>query len=100
MRPSVMAAALILCVSAAVSAVRPAAPTSRIETFAGVGRAGYAGDGGPAAKALLDNPFGVTRGPDGALYVCDTMNHVIRKIDRNGMISTVAGAGKKGYSGG
>jgi streptogramin lyase len=97
-----MTLALILLICAAVSVVGPAAPilpASRIETFAGTGRAGYAGDGGPAAKALLDNPFGVTRGPDGALYVCDTMNHVIRKIDRNGMISTIAGTGKKGYSG-
>jgi len=99
MRPCVMATALILLICAAVATVGSAEQTSRIETFAGAGRAGYAGDGGPAANALLDNPFGLTRGPDGALYICDTMNHVIRKIDRNGMISTVAGTGKKGYSG-
>jgi streptogramin lyase len=71
----------------------------RIATFAGTGQAGYSGDGGQAAKAQLDQPFGVVRGPDGALYVCDTMNHVIRKIDRNGVITTVTGAGRKGYSG-
>ena len=70
-----------------------------IEIFAGTGQAGYAGDGGQATKARLDNPFGVVRGPDGALYVCDTINHVIRKIDRNGVITTVAGVGRKGYSG-
>lgn len=99
MRLRAITTALIFCLCAAVSAVRTASPKSKIETFAGTGQAGYAGDGGQAAKARLDNPFGVVRGPDGALYVCDTMNHVIRKVDRNGVITTVAGAGKKGYSG-
>jgi streptogramin lyase len=82
-----------------MSANRPAPTKSKIETVAGVGQAGYSGDGGQATKARLDNPFGVVRGPDGALYVCDTMNHAIRRIDRSEVITTVAGAGKKGYSG-
>ena len=99
MRLRAITTALVFCLSAAVSATRPAPSKSKIETFAGAGRAGYAGDGGQATKAQLDNPFGVARGPDGALYICDTMNHVIRKVDRNGVITTVAGAGKKGYSG-
>ncbi|MEO6725123.1 MAG: hypothetical protein ABIU20_08015 [Blastocatellia bacterium] len=72
---------------------------ARISTFAGTGQAGYSGDGGQAGKAQLDNPFGIARGPDAALYVCDTMNHVIRRIARDGVITTVAGSGKKGYSG-
>ncbi|MBO0862565.1 MAG: hypothetical protein J2P21_29510 [Chloracidobacterium sp.] len=91
--------ALIFCLFAAVSATRPTAQKLKIETFAGSGQAGYTGDGGQARRARLDNPFGLTRGPDGALYVCDVMNHVIRRIDRNGVITTVAGSGKKGYSG-
>jgi streptogramin lyase len=99
MRLRSITTALVFCLSAAVSATRPAPSKLKIETFAGAGRAGYAGDGGQATKAQLDNPFGVARGPDGALYICDTMNHVIRKVDRNGVITTVAGAGKKGYSG-
>src|SRR2546428_8548774 len=91
--------ALIFCLCVAVSAIRPAPSKSKIETFAGTGQAGYAGDGGRATQARLDNPFGVTRGPDGALYVCDAMNHAVRRIDRNGVITTVAGMGKQSYSG-
>lgn len=71
----------------------------RIENFAGNGQAGYSGDGGLAINAKLDQPFGIVRGTDGAMYFCDTNNHVIRRVDRKGIISTVAGTGKKGYSG-
>jgi len=71
-----------------------------IYTLAGTGEPGYSGDGGLAAEAQVNNPFGVVIGPDGHLYICDTGNHVIRKIDHEtGIISTVAGTGEKGYSG-
>lgn len=70
-----------------------------IENVAGTGRAGFSGDGGPAKLAELNNPYGLTKGPESALYVCDMGNHRIRKIDANGIITTVAGSGMKGYSG-
>ncbi len=70
-----------------------------IETFAGNGTPGYSGDGGKATEAQIDNPFGVVRGPDGDIYFCDTMNHVIRKVTSDGIIHTIAGNGTKGYSG-
>jgi streptogramin lyase len=71
----------------------------QIATFAGTGEKGYAGDGGPAVQARLNNPFGVVKGPDGAIYICDTGNHAIRRVGTNGVITTVAGTGKAGYSG-
>ena len=71
----------------------------QIATFAGTGEKGYAGDGGLATHARLNNPFGIAKGPGGALYVCDTGNHVIRRVATNGLITTVAGTGKGGYSG-
>ena len=70
------------------------------ETLAGTGVSGAAGDGGPAIAAQVGNPFGLTLGPDGALYVCEVDTERVRRIDmEDGTISTVAGTGKAGYSG-
>ncbi len=77
-----------------------AADGKTIQTLAGDGQPGYSGDGGPAGKARINNPYGLAVGPDGALYVCEIGNHVIRRIDlKQRTISTVAGNGKPGYSG-
>jgi streptogramin lyase len=70
-----------------------------ISTFAGSGQQGFSGDGGRATQAVLDNPFGLVRGPDGALYFCEYGGQRIRKVTRDGVIHTAAGVGKKGYSG-
>jgi len=72
----------------------------RIETIAGQGVAGYSGDGSQAGHAALNQPFGVVTGPGRDVYFCDTFNHVIRRIAREtGVITTVAGCGRPGYSG-
>jgi streptogramin lyase len=70
-----------------------------INTFAGNGAQGFGGDGGPAVQAQIDNPFGVVRGPDGAIWFCEYTGQRIRRVAADGTISTVAGSGKKGYSG-
>ncbi|MBI3785977.1 MAG: hypothetical protein HY270_21505, partial [Deltaproteobacteria bacterium] len=56
--------------------------TGIISTVAGTGEKGYAGDGGPAALAQLDRPFGVAFDPNGDLYISDTFNSRIRKVKR------------------
>jgi DNA-binding beta-propeller fold protein YncE len=71
-----------------------------ITTVAGTGEKGYAGDGGPASRALLNGPFDVGFDPSGNLYFSDTFNHCIRRVDaRTGVITTWAGCGEAGYSG-
>jgi streptogramin lyase len=72
---------------------------AEIHTVAGTGAKGFSGDGGPAAQAQINNPFGIARGPDGALYICDCMNHRVRKVTPDGTISTYAGIGTPGHSG-
>jgi len=54
---------------------------------------GHWGDGGPAVDALLYHPWGLTTGSDGSLYIADTGNHCIRRVDPEGIIHTVAGLG-------
>ncbi|MBC8451667.1 MAG: hypothetical protein H8D70_00410 [Rhodospirillaceae bacterium] len=69
-------------------------------TVAGDGREGYAGDGGPAIEARLNNPFDIVFDAAGNLIFSDTYNHVLRRIDAaSGIVDTVAGTGKAGYSG-
>lgn len=70
-----------------------------ISTFAGTGQQGFSGDGGPATEAKIDNPFGLVRGPDGALWFCEYTGQRIRKVTPDGKIQTMAGNSKKGYSG-
>jgi streptogramin lyase len=91
--------ALLCCLPAQITAIASAEAKLQITTLVGTGEKGYSGDGGPAVKAQLNSPFGVVQGPDSALYICDTMNHVIRRVGANGTITTVAGCGRKGYSG-
>jgi streptogramin lyase len=83
----------------AVCLLSASAADWKITTFAGTGEKGGAGDGGAAVKAQIDNPFGLTRGPDGALYFCEYTGQRIRKVTPDGIIHTVAGTGQKGYAG-
>ncbi len=69
-----------------------------VTTFAGTGQKGHAD--GPAGKAQFNGPHNVAAAKDGTVYVADTLNNLIRKIDpKTKMVSTIAGTGKPGYSG-
>lgn len=70
-----------------------------IHTIAGTGEPGYSGDGGPATQAQLNTPSDVAIGPDGSVFVADTMNSVVRRIRPDGIIETFAGNGTQGFSG-
>ena len=77
-----------------------AAGTGIITTVAGTGEDDYSGDGGPATSAELDYPTGVDVDNQDNLYIADTFNNRIRKVDGNtGTITTVAGYGVLGYTG-
>lgn len=72
---------------------------SIINTSAGTGTAGYTGDGGAATAALIDYPIGISADNNGNYYFGDVFNHVVRKVDANGIITTVAGTGIDGSTG-
>lgn len=79
--------------------IRAVGPDGVISTFAGTGRLGSSGDGGPASEARLNTPYDLTFGPGGAMYIADTGNNVIRKVDPAGIVTTVVGSGAAGYAG-
>lgn len=79
--------------------VRRVSPDGDIDTVAGSGVAGYSGDHGPATAARLNGPYGIYVGPQGHLFIADSKNYVIRKVDEDGIITTVAGSGRQGYGG-
>ena len=70
-----------------------------ITTIAGNGTAGYTGDGTPATSAQLNNPEGVAIDSQGNILISDRDNNCIRKVDKNGIITTIAGNGTAGYTG-
>ncbi len=74
--------------------------SGRVTTVAGCGRQGYAGDGGPASSAELNEPYEVRFDASGNMFFVEMKNHLIRRVDaQTGIISTVAGTGRAGYSG-
>ncbi len=74
--------------------IRKVTPAGVISTVAGTGIGGFSGDGGPATSAQIDGPYGTALDGAGNLYISDTQNNRIRKVDAaTGNISTVAGGG-------
>ena len=91
MRPTSFVLALLASTSLTSAAI--------ISTVAGTGTRGFSGDSGPATAAELNDPFGVIRGPDGALWFCEYGGQRVRKITADGKITTVVGSGAKGHTG-
>jgi sugar lactone lactonase YvrE len=71
----------------------------RLIVVAGTGEGGFSGDGGPATKARLNAPHDLAFDTEGNLLIADTFNHRIRRIDRQGVITTVVGIGEAPYAG-
>lgn len=79
--------------------IRKVDTDGNISTVVGTGTGGYSGDGGPATSAQILAPWDVEVDEAGNLYIADTGNRRIRKVDAGGTITTVAGTGKRGYRG-
>jgi DNA-binding beta-propeller fold protein YncE len=76
------------------------APDGTHRVLAGTGVQGLSGDDGPADQARLNGPHHLLVGPDGQLYIADTFNNVVRRVNlQSGVISRVAGTGAKGFGG-
>ena len=73
--------------------------TGVITTFAGTGVAGFSGDGGQATKATLNFPRAVAVDGSGSLYIADTRSLRVRKVSADGVITTYAGNGQRGFTG-
>jgi uncharacterized protein (TIGR03437 family) len=79
--------------------IRKLDASGNISTVAGTpNSSGFAGDGGPATKAKMGSPYGIAVDAAGNLYIADSGNNRIRKVS-NGVITTLAGTGVKGFSG-
>jgi len=79
--------------------IRKIDASGNISTVAGDGTSGFSGDGGAAMAAQLNSPAGIAFDSAGNLYIVDTDNHRIRKVDTKGNIFTLVGNGNQGFSG-
>jgi len=81
------------------SRVRRINPDDTLTTVAGTGRAGFSGDGGLATSADLNAPQAIAVDSAGDVFIADSLNNRVRRVDPRGIISTFAGSGEPGFSG-
>jgi sugar lactone lactonase YvrE len=79
--------------------IRKVSTVGIITTVAGTGVQGFSGDGDAATSAMIALPNSVAINTVGILFIADSVNNRIRKVDASGIITTVAGTGAGGYSG-
>jgi DNA-binding beta-propeller fold protein YncE len=80
--------------------IRKVAPNGIITSLGGNGAAGFAGDGGPMSGAQVNGPHNLAIAPNDDIFIADTWNSRVRKIDgKTGIITTIAGIGGKGFGG-
>jgi len=96
-----VAATLVVTASAAIAQtpILSISPGNKVQTIAGNGTASFSGDGGAATGASLFLPTAIAVAADGAIYIADTQNNRIRRVDSSGNISTVVGDGTQGFAG-
>jgi len=79
--------------------IRKVSASGELTTIAGTGESAYYGDGGPASEAAFRDPSSLATDNEGNLYIADGANNMIRKIDTNGIVTTIAGNGNHENSG-
>jgi sugar lactone lactonase YvrE len=90
---------LSLFIVSLVVSLSAQAQMQKINTFAGIGTAGFSGDGFAATGAQLNGPYSVSLDQSGNLYIADYFNSRVRKVNTAGKITTIAGNGLAGYFG-
>ncbi len=91
---------ILTALAASLALAGQVAVAAEVVTVAGTGVKAYEPDNSVATKTPVGEPYGIAKGPDGCLYICEIANHVVRKLDEStGRLTLVAGNGTKGYSG-
>jgi trimeric autotransporter adhesin len=92
-------AGVVYVVDTGNNKIRTVSTVGIITTYAGNGFYGFTGDGVAATATRLASPNGVAFASDGTVFIADTNNHRVRRVDAAGIITTVAGSGTNGFSG-
>ena len=96
MRSAVFLAGLLVMTSGSESLLTAA----EVVTIAGTGTKGNSPDGAVAERSAIGEPYGLSLGPDGGLYVCEIANHLVRRVDlKTGSMQVIAGNGRRGLDG-